>query len=82
MLHGDVWESLSYHPLGWFVTGALIVVGVRAGAELVLGRPLWGEVPGWVERAERVWTAGLLVFALLFGGVRLALELAGILTPV
>jgi hypothetical protein len=82
MLHGDVWTSLTFHPLGWLVTLALVGAGLRALAQLVLGRRLGWRLPARLERLARLATIALFTFVFLFGAVRLALELAGILTPV
>ena len=84
MMHGDLWESLSYHPLGPIVVVSFALVASWRGAELLKGRRL--VVPALARREirARITAAymGGLLFALGFGGARLMLEIAGILTPV
>ncbi len=81
VLHLEVVESFRYHPFGIvFVVGFTALAMFRL-AELIAGRPLAGE---FFERTksvrQKVWFS-LMVLALIFGFGRLALEIAGILTP-
>jgi hypothetical protein len=82
MLHGDLWTSLSFHPLGWIVSLGLIYAGLKASGQLLLDRPLGVARSARRARLERLVTLGFYAFVLLFGTVRLVLELVGILTPV
>lgn len=79
-LHGQWMHSLGFHPLGigvvaWFGGNAL-----RRAWELWRGQQV--ELKGRARRA--VWVMGVagFVFVVGFGGVRLTLEVLGILTPV
>lgn len=81
-VRGDVWHSLEYHPLGALLVLWLTVVALLRGVELWKGRRILQNAPEWVHRAIRLGTIAIFVFVLLFGGARLVLEIAGILTPV
>ena len=82
LVRGEVWTSLEHHPLGWLVVVWFTAVALWRGLELWRGERLFEQVPGWLARLGRLATVGVFVFILLFGGVRLVLEIAGILTPV
>lgn len=76
-MHLDLWGSLQLHPLGWLASTYLVGSGVRALIELRRGRAVArGRLLS--ARWERIAWGSLIVFLLLFGGVRLALELSGV----
>ena len=79
-LHGHWGASLGFHPMGiGFVLSFFALAVVRA-IEFVRGRRI--EWSARLRRAGLLVSVALLVFVCLFGGIRLALEIAGILTPV
>ncbi len=83
-MHGDVWSALELHPLGPIVVVSFALVAAWRLAEVVKGRRL---VWPWLSKTtvrRRISAAymGALLFVITFGGLRLALEIAGILTPV
>ena len=81
-MRGEVWHSLEYHPLGWLLIVWFAAMAFWRGMELWRGERLFEGAPWWLQRLGRLVTVGVFVFILLFGGVRLVLEIAGILTPV
>jgi hypothetical protein len=74
-------ESVRYHPFGVVFVVSLTAVALFRLAELVRGRSIH---VGLIERvrpySDKIWI-GVLVVAGAFGFGRLALEIAGILTP-
>ena len=83
-MHGDLWGSLELHPLGLFVVASFAMVATWRLAELIKGRRLawpWLATKAVRDRLTAAYI-GLLLFVLGFGGLRLGLEIAGILTPV
>lgn len=81
-MHGDLWSSIEFHPMGWLLIVWMTTSALLRVAENVRGRSL--ELP-WPEaraRGRRGLMYGAAIFLLLFGGLRLVLEIAGILTPV
>lgn len=81
-LHGDLLTSLEFHPLGIpFVLGFGLTAAYHAVQAVTAKRlhvPILERNPKWVSR---FWYA-VLLFVLSFGGIRLVLEIAGILTPI
>lgn len=79
-LHGQWWHSLGFHPLGIGVVGWFGASALRRGWELRKGRALGlgPKAKRWVHMGS---VAGF-IFVVGFGGLRLTLELLGILTPV
>lgn len=77
----DVAQSVRYNPFGVVFVLGLTVLALFRGAELIVGRPIEVEALRLSKSVRnRLWLA-LLVIAMGFGVGRLALELAGILTP-
>lgn len=81
-LHGHVVESVMFHPLAPFFVVGFTAFAVRAALELWKGRRLY--VPGeeYWKRVDNPVLLGCLAFVVLFGGIRLALEVAGVIPPV
>lgn len=82
LVRGDLASSLEYHPLGWLLVSWFTAAALTRLLENLRGRRL--ELP-FVSRLRpyrQSFLLGVLLFALLFGGLRLVLEIAGILTPV
>lgn len=81
-VHLDLWGSLQYHPLGALFVVWLTGMALWRGRELYHNRMLaWPRTP----LGQRVWHAmgwGVGAYILLFGAVRLGMEIAGFLTPV
>jgi hypothetical protein len=81
-VHGSWWTSLTFHPFGLPFLLVVTLNGLHKLAQNVVGRPI--RPPGWAffERVRRpaLWT--IFAALLVFGIVRLALEIAGILTPI
>ena len=82
MMRGDLWHSLEFHPLGWLLVVWLTGMALWRGAELLRGRHVFAPASPRRKRWGKVVTRAIFVFILLFGGVRVVLEIAGILTPV
>ena len=81
-LHGDFLTSLTYHPLGGVFVVGFTLYAARRAADLLAGHAV--SFPGlalWQKHGDTFWVA-IAVFLVVFGGLRLILELAGILTPV
>jgi len=38
--HGELQQSLHWHPIGWVVYGAVVLITLRAGATMLSGRPV------------------------------------------
>lgn len=82
LVRGDLWHSLHFHPLGVVVFAWASGTAWMRAAENVRGRRLeWMMSPAH-KRIKRAVVLGILIFGLLYGGVRIVLEIAGILTPV
>jgi hypothetical protein len=72
--HGHLASSLEHHLLGPLLFLAMIMAGAMLGAEAMTGRRLNPGRPG------KFWPGLLLALAFVwitYGGIRLALELAG-----
>ena len=83
-MHGDLWHALELHPLGPLVVLSFALVASWRLAELLkMRRLVWPSLAHPVtSRRLSLTYMGLLLFVIFFGGLRLALEIAGILTPV
>lgn len=79
-LHGHWADSLGFHPMGIGFVLSFFGLALVRGVEFVRGRRI--QWSARLRRAGLVVSVALLVFVCLFGGIRLALEIAGILTPV
>ncbi len=82
MVRGELWHSLEFHPLGWLLVSWLTGMALWRGAELIKGRRVFAPASERAQRRGKVVTRAVFIFILLFGGVRVVLEIAGILTPV
>ena len=82
MLHGDWYASVTYHPFAPVLLVGLGLWALRASLEAVRGRRLdLSVIPGW-NRVEKPALVGALVFVVVFGLIRVSLELLGVLQPV
>lgn len=81
-MHGDFWSSIEYHPMGWLLITWMTTSALLRVVENVRGRSLDLPWPEARARGRRGLMYGAAIFLLLFGGLRLVLEIAGILTPV
>ncbi|MEM1347515.1 MAG: DUF2752 domain-containing protein [Myxococcota bacterium] len=80
--HGNLLESVYMHPLGALFVAGCTVAAVASALELRRGRRLAALAHPGVKRVRDLGFLGVGLFVLVFGGARLALEIAGILTPV
>lgn len=77
-LRFDFWQSLEFHPIGIpLILGFSLLAAWRA-VELVRDRPI--QLSPRVHRLRELGYMAIFCFVLLFGGGRLLLEIAGILT--
>jgi hypothetical protein len=63
--HGRFAESLVWHPLGWMLFGAVVMICLRSGMRWLTARPVWAAP----KRAAR---CAMAVAAVLFVGVGFA----------
>lgn len=82
LAHGELRASLTMHPFGWLVVLGFFAVAARNTIEAAFGRR-W-KYPGkaYWKRANNPVLMGCLISVVVFGAVRLVLELSGFLTPV
>lgn len=79
-LHGDFAASVHFHPFGIFMILACLVAALVSAWELYKGET---GLSTWFEgRIGRYFWPLALLCAVVFGLVRVGLEMAGILTPV
>jgi hypothetical protein len=74
----ELWESLSFHPIGIPLILGFSVLALWRLAELVRGEAM--VLPPRVLKLRELAYLALFLFVLLFGGARLVLEISGILT--
>ncbi|MGM0555916.1 MAG: DUF2752 domain-containing protein [Myxococcota bacterium] len=82
MLHGEWLAALTYHPFAPVLLVGLGLWALHAAAEAVSGRVLDPRaIPGW-SRVQKPVLLGALVFVVIFGLLRVALELMGVIAPI
>lgn len=81
-LHGDPVGAVHYHPFGPLVLTAFAVVAAHYLVQNLVGRRLdYAALRLW-KRVERPVLGAVAISMLLFGAIRLVLEVSGILTPI
>ena len=81
-LHGHFLQSIYFHPLGVPFVVAFFGLAVHGLAQSLMNRRFDQGVFGVISRRQGLIWGAVLVFVVVFGVVRFALEVAGILTPV
>lgn len=79
-VHGDLWTSLSFHPLGALFVLGFTLTAIHRAVELVRDRPV--DLGARYKYVSRLVSVGVLIFVLAFGALRLGLEIAGVIPPV
>ncbi|MFW6054018.1 MAG: DUF2752 domain-containing protein, partial [Persicimonas sp.] len=82
LAHGELSSSLTTHPFAWLVVLGFFAVAVRNSIEAAFGRRLKYPGKAYWKRVDNPVLMGCLISVVIFGAVRLALELSGFLTPV
>jgi hypothetical protein len=82
VLHGEWIAAVTYHPFAPVLLIGFGIWALHAAAEAIGGRVIeLGRLPGW-NRAKKPVLVGALVFVVIFGLLRVVLELLGVIAPV
>ncbi len=82
LAHGELRASLTMHPFAWLVVVGFFAVAARNAVEAAFGRRLKYPGRAYWKRTDNPVLMGCLIAVVVFGAVRLVLELFGFLTPV
>lgn len=80
--HGDLAHAVEYHPFAPALFAGFFLVAAHRLAQNLVGRRVVVGPAGWWGRTTNPVLLGSLAFLVVFGLVRLGLELAGFLTPI
>ena len=81
-IHGSLAQSVRYHPMGGAFVAAFGASALHHLVQNVRGRRLDYAALRWWKRAEMPILVAALIALLVFGAIRFALEVSGILTPI